>query len=182
MAAHYSANQYQSAFSSNNLQNWNIPKPYKERPDTHEGYTQFIANDRGHLFPSVPKSKASPWGTFIGTWDMPTKIPPAKLSLTSRSADASKRLIDWVERSEPLTSACNGLRLDITGKFPNEKQEQEKHSPSPKSERASVTSPKEAAAKTPPRSASSAGSHRAERTSRRGQGEEGGTEQTSQRG
>ncbi|XP_018421677.1 PREDICTED: protein Flattop [Nanorana parkeri] len=116
MATHYSANQYQSAFNSANLQNWTVPKPYKERPSTHDGFTQFVANDRGHLLPGVPRTKANPWGTFMGTWDMPLKIPPAKLSLTARSADASKRLTQWIEKSDPLISACNGLRLTVTGK------------------------------------------------------------------
>ncbi|XP_063802981.1 protein Flattop isoform X2 [Pseudophryne corroboree] len=148
MAAHYSANQYQSSFNSNTLQNWNIPKPYKE---------------------------ASPWGTFIGTWDMPTRIPPTKLSLTSRSADASKRLVDWIQGNGPLISACNGLRPDITGKITDEKQEPQKKSPSPKSQGAPVTPTREVAAKTPPRSsaASPSGSHTANRASPKGQHEEG---------
>ncbi|XP_053548986.1 protein Flattop-like [Bombina bombina] len=116
MATNYSANQYQSAFTSYKLQNWSIPKAYKERPSTHDGHTQFITNDRGHLLPGVPKSKASPWGTFIGTWDIPLKIPPSKLNLTSRSANASKRLVNWIQSATPLISACNGLQPQITGK------------------------------------------------------------------
>ncbi|XP_039368541.1 protein Flattop isoform X2 [Mauremys reevesii] len=60
--------------------------------------------------------KASPWGTFMGTWEMPLKIPPAKLNLTSRSAAAASRLTDWIHKSTALTSACNGLRPQITGK------------------------------------------------------------------
>ncbi|XP_040195540.1 protein Flattop-like [Rana temporaria] len=116
MATHYSANQYESAFHPQQLQNWTVPKPFKQHPSTYEGFTQFIANDRGHLLSGVPRAKTSPWGTFMGTWDMPLKIPPSKLSLTSRSADASKRLTQWVENSDPLISASNGLRLTITGK------------------------------------------------------------------
>ncbi|XP_072284587.1 protein Flattop [Pyxicephalus adspersus] len=131
MATHYSANQYQNAFDSSRLQNWTIPKAYKERPSTHDGFTQFIANDRGHLLPGVPRAKASPWGTFLGTWDMPLKIPPAKLSLTSRSAGASKRLMEWIEKSEPLISACNGLRPTITGKVPTNKDGPQNLSPAP---------------------------------------------------
>ncbi|KAM5126215.1 protein Flattop [Mantella aurantiaca] len=131
MAAHYSANQYQSAFNSSRLQNWNVPKPYKERPSTHDGFTQIIANDRGHLLPGVPRAKVSPWGTFLGTWDMPLRIPPAKLSLTSRSADASKRLTHWIQTSDPLISACNGLRPTITGKVPIQKEGSPRPSPPP---------------------------------------------------
>uniref|UniRef100_A0A8B9NYQ0 Protein Flattop n=1 Tax=Apteryx owenii TaxID=8824 RepID=A0A8B9NYQ0_APTOW len=88
----------------------------KSHPLPRDGYTQIIADDRGHLLPSVPRSKASPWGTFLGTWDMPLKIPPARLSLTSRSAASAAQLTDWIHESTTLTSACNGLRPEITGK------------------------------------------------------------------
>ncbi|XP_009995670.1 PREDICTED: UPF0740 protein C1orf192 homolog [Chaetura pelagica] len=63
----------------------------------------------GHLW-------ASPWGTFVGTWDMPRRIPPAKLDLTSRSAAAAARLLDRIHPPTTLTRACNGLRTDVTGK------------------------------------------------------------------
>ncbi|XP_053331207.1 protein Flattop isoform X2 [Spea bombifrons] len=128
MATNYSANQYQSAFRSTNLQSWSVPKQFKEQPSTHEGQTQFIANDRGHLLPGVPKSKASPWGTFMGTWDMPLKIPPAKVTMTSRSAQASKRLTDWIHNASPLITSCNGLRPQITGKASEDIDGEQKHS------------------------------------------------------
>nr|KAF6412960.1 cilia and flagella associated protein 126 [Molossus molossus] len=57
MATNYSANQYEKAFSPKYLQNWSLAKPTKENIPSHEGYTQIIANDRGHLLPSVPRSK-----------------------------------------------------------------------------------------------------------------------------
>ncbi|XP_005999396.1 protein Flattop [Latimeria chalumnae] len=117
MAFNFSANQYENAFRSNKLLNWTVPKPYKEDPSTLEGCTPIIANDRGHLLPGIPRSKTNPWGTFMGTWEMPKKIPPPKLDYTARSADAAARLTDWVT-SSPLTSACNGLCPNITGKFP----------------------------------------------------------------
>ncbi|KAM9294568.1 protein Flattop [Gastrophryne carolinensis] len=131
MATNYSANQYQSAFNSSKLQNWNVPKRYTERPSTHDGFTQSIADHRGHLLPGVPRSQVSPWGTFMGTWDMPPRIPPAKLSLTSRSADAAKRMTEWVEKSERLISACNGLRPTVTGKAPFEVKDSQRASGSP---------------------------------------------------
>ncbi|XP_044130912.1 protein Flattop [Bufo gargarizans] len=123
MATYYSANQYDSAFSSTKLQNWNVPKPYTERPSTHDGFTQFISDNRGHLLPGVPRSKTSPWGTYIGTWDMPSKIPPTRVSLTSRTADASRRLTEWIQKSESLVTACNGLRPDVTGKVSHQKED-----------------------------------------------------------
>uniref|UniRef100_A0A8D2J6A2 Protein Flattop n=1 Tax=Varanus komodoensis TaxID=61221 RepID=A0A8D2J6A2_VARKO len=108
--------QYEDAYVARKLQNWNLPRVFKEHPSAHEGYTQFIANDRGHLLPSVPRSKASPWGTYLGTWDMPLKIPPAKVNLTSRSVDAAAHLIEWIGKSTALDTACNGFRPQVIGK------------------------------------------------------------------
>ncbi|XP_068778221.1 protein Flattop isoform X1 [Struthio camelus] len=116
MAARYGAGQYEGAFDPRSLRNWSVPRSARQRPLPRDGYTQIIADDRGHLLPSVPRSKASPWGTFLGTWDMPLKIPPARLNLTSRSAAAAAQLTDWIHKSTTLTSACNGLRPEITGK------------------------------------------------------------------
>lgn len=35
----------------------------------------FITDDRGHLLPGIKKSERSPFGEFIGTWDLPKRIP-----------------------------------------------------------------------------------------------------------
>uniref|UniRef100_A0A8C0JBQ7 Protein Flattop n=1 Tax=Chelonoidis abingdonii TaxID=106734 RepID=A0A8C0JBQ7_CHEAB len=61
MACPLSLLQYEDAFLAQNLQNWTLPKLYKEHPSAREGYTQFIANDRGHLLPAVPRSKVFPF-------------------------------------------------------------------------------------------------------------------------
>ncbi|XP_060108518.1 protein Flattop [Heteronotia binoei] len=116
MATHYSSGQYEDAYAPRNLQNWNLPRVCKQHPSAREGYTQFIANDRGHLLPSVPRSQTSPWGTYMGTWDMPLKIPPARVSLTSRTVDAAAQLTQWINKSKALNNACNGLVPQITGK------------------------------------------------------------------
>ncbi|XP_040394759.1 protein Flattop isoform X1 [Cygnus olor] len=116
MAARYGAGQYEDAFSAPRLQNWEVPQPGRQRPSPRDGSTQILADDRGHLLPSVPRSQASPWGTFLGTWDMPPRIPPAKLNLTARSAAAASRLTGWLRASAALTGACNGLRAEVTGK------------------------------------------------------------------
>ncbi|XP_032992149.1 protein Flattop [Lacerta agilis] len=116
MATHYSSGQYEDAYIPKNLQNWNLPRVAKEHPTAREGYTQFIANDRGHLLPTVPRSKASPWGTYMGTWDMPLKIPPAKVNLTSRSVNAAAHLTEWINKSTALNNACNGFCPEVTGK------------------------------------------------------------------
>lgn len=47
-----------------------------QRPSTLEGFTQPVSNDRGHILPGIPRSSKSPWGEFIGTWDM--KKPPLR--------------------------------------------------------------------------------------------------------
>uniref|UniRef100_A0AC11AMP4 Cilia and flagella associated protein 126 n=1 Tax=Ovis aries TaxID=9940 RepID=A0AC11AMP4_SHEEP len=116
MATNYSANQYEKPFSPKYLQNWSLAKPTKERISSHEGYTQIIANDRGHLLPSVPRSKASPWGSFMGTWQMPLKVPPARATLTSRTAAGAASLTKWIQKNPDLLKASNGLRPEIFGK------------------------------------------------------------------
>ncbi|KAF6074182.1 cilia and flagella associated protein 126 [Phyllostomus discolor] len=102
--ANYSANQYEKAFSAKYLQNWSPARPTKESVPAHEGYTQIIANDRGHLLPSVPRSK------------MPLRIPPARVSLTSRSAAGAAALTAWIQKDPDFLKASNGLRPEILGK------------------------------------------------------------------
>ena len=46
-----------------------------QRPKQNEGFTQILANDRGHILPYVKRSPANPWGNFVGTWQMPNKLP-----------------------------------------------------------------------------------------------------------
>ncbi|XP_042640755.1 protein Flattop [Tyto alba] len=116
MAARYGAGQYEDAFSSHRLQNWSVARPGRQHPSLRKGCTTIVTDDRGHLLPTVPCSQASPWGTFVGTWEMPPRIPPARLDLTSRSAAAAARLLDWVHQPTTLTGACNGLRTAVTGR------------------------------------------------------------------
>ncbi|KAI5164701.1 protein Flattop isoform X2 [Manis pentadactyla] len=116
MATNYSANQYEKAFSPKYLQNWSPAKPTKEGISSHEGYTQIIVNDCGHLLPSVPRSKANPWGSFMGTWQMPLKIPPARVTLTSRKAAGAASLTKWIQKNPDLLKASNGLCPEILGK------------------------------------------------------------------
>ncbi|XP_057582550.1 protein Flattop isoform X2 [Hippopotamus amphibius kiboko] len=107
---------YEKAFSPKYLQNWSLAKPTKERISSHEGYTQIIANDRGHLLPSVPRSKASPWGSFMGTWQMPLKVPPARVTLTSRTSAGAASLTKWIQKNPDLLKASNGLHPEVLGK------------------------------------------------------------------
>ncbi|KAK3581002.1 hypothetical protein CHS0354_013896 [Potamilus streckersoni] len=89
MSLHFSANQYDSAFKPKLLQNWEVPSQYRERPRAFQGFTQIVANDKGHLLPGVKRSRVSPWGTFIGTWDMPRIIPGNKLTNSMARAEGA---------------------------------------------------------------------------------------------
>ncbi|XP_064257835.1 protein Flattop isoform X2 [Passer domesticus] len=82
------AGQYEDAFSPPRLQCWTVPRP---------------------------PPKGSPWGTFLGTWDMPARVPPARLDLSAREPRAAESL----RRGQPreLRRACNGLRTRVTGKL-----------------------------------------------------------------
>jgi len=40
-----------------------------------QGSTATMANDSGHLRPEFRRSKTNTWGTFIGTWDLPRRLP-----------------------------------------------------------------------------------------------------------
>ncbi|XP_038129388.1 protein Flattop [Cyprinodon tularosa] len=93
MSSSFSANQYESAFRSQRLQNWCVTKPFKERPRTRVGPSSFVADSRGHLLPGVKKGGA--WPDFKGTWDLPARIPPPNINTTARSAAGLDRLRTW---------------------------------------------------------------------------------------
>ncbi|KAG7477540.1 hypothetical protein MATL_G00070720 [Megalops atlanticus] len=94
MATNFSANQYESAFKAKSLQNWTVPKEYKERPSAAVGHTTFIATDRGHLLPGM-KAKRGFQSTFVGTWDLPRRIAPVSINPTARSVEGQERLRSW---------------------------------------------------------------------------------------
>ncbi|XP_069797238.1 protein Flattop isoform X2 [Narcine bancroftii] len=84
-----------------------------QKPKFREGSSFFIANDRGYLKPGVPRSKENPWGTFLGTWDMPHRIPQPRPNLTGRNPAQAARLMEEVKAS-PLYRASNGFGLHST--------------------------------------------------------------------
>ncbi|XP_011437457.3 protein Flattop homolog [Magallana gigas] len=93
MSLHFSANQYDQAFDPHRLQNWEVPKQFRPRPRAFDGFTQIVANNRGHLLSGVKRSRESPWGNFVGTWDMPLNIPGNKMmNSTARTFHAQVRL------------------------------------------------------------------------------------------
>lgn len=54
----------------------------------------------------------------MGTWQMPLKIPPARVTLTSRTAAGAASLTKWIQKNPDLLKASNGLRPEILGKVP----------------------------------------------------------------
>ncbi|XP_039248295.2 protein Flattop-like [Styela clava] len=140
MVSHFSANQYEDAFNPKKLRNWTIPRKHKEHPSTLEGFTQIIANDRGHLYNEAPKSKESPWGTFMGTWDMPCKIPPARPSYTARSRDAAKNLHN-LKQTSPLNNAVNGYKKFEKTKKSQTSPLERPHAPTPPRSNGNVMEP-----------------------------------------
>jgi hypothetical protein len=74
MASNFSANQYDRAFASKSLGNWEVPHWYPKHPRRRSKTTQFIANERGHLLPDIPRPVSSPWGKYQSTWQLPKRI------------------------------------------------------------------------------------------------------------
>lgn len=52
----------------------------------------------------------------MGTWQMPLKVPPARATLTSRTAAGAASLTRWIQKNPDLLKASNGLRPEIFGK------------------------------------------------------------------
>jgi len=93
MSINFHANQYEQAFTPHRIQNAERPKSLTGKyPAANTGFTRIQATDRGHLLPTVPKQRSSPWGNYVGTWDLPTKIPGNRvLNPTARADDALLR-------------------------------------------------------------------------------------------
>ena len=64
-----------------------------QRPSCYEGFTQVVANDQGHLLQGVPRSTENPWGNFVGTWDLPLKIPGNVTTFMARSDPAARGIV-----------------------------------------------------------------------------------------
>ncbi|XP_012672156.1 protein Flattop [Clupea harengus] len=107
MSSGFSANQYEGAFKSQKLQNWTVPKHFKERPSAADGHTTFIATDRGHLLPGMKAKSGSAWTSFTGTWDLPNWIPPTYVNPTARSHKGQERLRNWSSHKETIKKATS---------------------------------------------------------------------------
>lgn len=92
MATNFSANQYENAFVSKRIQNWELPSNHRERPRSIKGSPKVIATDRGHLLPAYRSNNGS-LSNFVGTWDLPKKLPGNRINVpTARSLEAFSRL------------------------------------------------------------------------------------------
>ncbi|KAL8579867.1 hypothetical protein ACOMHN_046434 [Nucella lapillus] len=113
MSTNFSANQYEQAFNPRRMLNWELPKGKGKYPTRREGFSTFHANDRGHLLPNVPRRRESPWGPFVGTWDMPCHLPGTKqFDPSCRSHDASLRLqTRAMDIGEVLSGALKKTRM-----------------------------------------------------------------------
>jgi len=92
MAVSYSANQYENAFVSQRLLNWESPKPTGNRPGFTPKSTKAIADANGHLI-SGHKREGSARTSFVGTWDLPKQLPGNNIdNPMARDADAYDKL------------------------------------------------------------------------------------------
>jgi len=106
MAVSYSANQYENAFVSKRLLNWESPKPTGDRPGFNHKSTRVIADDNGHL-KSSHKREGSAKTSFIGTWDLPKRLPGNSID-NPMARDA--------EAYEKLNATYGESKLRLTGK------------------------------------------------------------------
>ncbi|XP_063709417.1 uncharacterized protein LOC134837950 [Culicoides brevitarsis] len=107
MSSHFSANQFDSEYRPHRLGNWEVPKAYPNRPESRKGCTTVIANDRGHLLPTVPRPNTSPWGEYRNTWQLPDKITREvanQLSSPQRGGSRWKRPVSFFDYFKPLGS------------------------------------------------------------------------------
>ncbi|XP_041954037.1 protein Flattop [Alosa sapidissima] len=107
MSSSFSANQYDGAYKAQKLQNWTVPKHFKERPSAADGHTTFITNDHGHLLPGMKAKNGSAWTSFVGTWDLPNRIPPTYINPTARSHEGQERLKNWNNRKGTTKKASS---------------------------------------------------------------------------
>ncbi|UJR35649.1 hypothetical protein I4U23_028399 [Adineta vaga] len=79
MSRNYSASQYEKSFTPKRLQMYQVPKDpqpgTRARGSTSVNGNSFVADNQGHLLAGVERSKRSPFGEFVGTWDLPKRIP-----------------------------------------------------------------------------------------------------------
>uniref|UniRef100_A0A1A8L401 Protein Flattop n=2 Tax=Nothobranchius pienaari TaxID=704102 RepID=A0A1A8L401_9TELE len=112
MSCTFSANQYESAFRAQRMQNRCETKCSK-RPGARVGHTSFIADSKGHLLPGVKRGRVLP--DYKGTWDLPARIPVHPINPTARSMEGLRRLQVWGLCPEQGTKLHAGTRSTDAG-------------------------------------------------------------------
>jgi len=101
MAKIYSANQYEDAFLSMRNRNWEVPKETNKRAGSVKR-TEIIVDNNGHLV-SKHRRESSSGSGFVGTWQMPVRIPGNKIdNPTARDQAAYEKLRDSYSDSRLL--------------------------------------------------------------------------------
>ncbi|XP_059815874.1 protein Flattop-like [Hypanus sabinus] len=90
-----------------------VPNPF---PCRVRAWASGAGLSEGLTLPVSPHPQENPWGTFLGTWQMPRRIPQPRPNLTARNSAGAARLISQVE-SSPLYKASNGFGLQAA--FPH---------------------------------------------------------------
>ena len=103
-----------------------------QRPSTLEGFTQPISNDRGHILPGIPRSSKSPWGEFVGTWDM-KKAPLRTKTMKTTAMSTSVQKAAEVTEEKARTPSPKQEVVPEKARTPTPQQEAIR-TPSPKGE------------------------------------------------
>lgn len=72
-------------------------------PSRRSGHTQIISNERGHLNPGISRSLASPWGSFVGTWQVQRK--PIQLKTRTKLMNHLSKIDQSSKQSSRAASA-----------------------------------------------------------------------------
>lgn len=81
---------------------------YDQHPRARSGQTTVIGTDRGHLMDGVERTDSNPWGNFVGTWDLPNKVPGNTAPIpTARSVHAADSL---ARHSHHATNIITGVQ------------------------------------------------------------------------
>ncbi|CAF0845613.1 unnamed protein product [Adineta ricciae] len=104
MSRNYTAGQFEQTFAPKRLQMYQVPREPQPglyaKGSTTSDSKQFLTDNHGHLLPGVGKSKRSPFGEFLGTWDLPKRIPvPLHIDPTGRTEKNFQLLCAQRERT-----------------------------------------------------------------------------------
>ena len=89
MSINFDGHQYEQAFTTYRIQNYELSRldQVSRHPRPRRGYTRPIADCRGHICSGQQRSRESPWGSFVGTWEMPRRIPGSRVTTSTARND-----------------------------------------------------------------------------------------------